>query len=387
MEQTKFLNQSARVRVLILMCFFASSIGDAFNTVYIRSILFDAGETREFFIGIPITAMTAMMVLGVFCSAWIAGRTKDYISYIRLGIILLFLGLLLRGMGINFIVLTSGFAVSGFGTGLLYISVRYYAFMFHDSSQRMRALVYVTGGSFVGQCLGTILGGILAGQIEYRFIYLFSAAFLAVPFIMTLRVKVQGKVETVKYSELFSILRNKHALLFLVFTVLPVYACSIFLSYSVPMYVEDYGFSFTVTSVLILANYLLSAYAGPYCTEKILSKMSAQRSVIIYMLLTAITVISYTVFSNMVSLSALVIICGILDSFGLTALITAFTKNRGKYKYSDNSTLIMFYLFSRIGQMIGPTMISLSGNLSILGIFLLAGVGVSLITNGRKSAE
>ena len=272
MEQTKFLSQNARVRVLILLCFFASSIGDAFNTVFIRSILFDAGETRETFVSIPITAMTAMTVLGVFCSAWIAGKAKNYISYVRLGIIMLFFGLLLRGLGINYIILTVGFAISGFGAGLLFIGVRYYAFMFSDSSQRMKSLVYVIGGSFVGQCLGTILGGILAGQFEYRYIYLFSAFFLIIPFIMTIRITVEGKVETVKYSELFSILRNKKALLYLIFTVLPVYACSIFLSYSVPMYVADYGFSFTVTSVLILANYLLSAYAGPFATEMILAE-------------------------------------------------------------------------------------------------------------------
>ena len=179
-------------------------------------------------------------------------------------------------------------------------------------------------------------------------------------------------------------MKDKKAVLSLLFTVLPVYACSIFLSYTVPLHVEDYGFSVTITSVLILGNYLLSAYAGPYCTEKLLSKVSADKTAWIYMLLTAIMVVLYAVFPSMSMLIALVLACGVLDSFGLTALIASFTQKRSSDAYSDNAALVAFYLVSRIGQTVGPILISSTGSIAILGILLLVGLGVSIVFGGRK---
>lgn len=387
MEQAKYLKQNANVRVLMVMCFFASSIGDAFNTVFIRRMLSDSGLAGDLYISIPITAMTAMMVLGVLISGQIVGRTKTFNSYVRGGIAMLFVGLLLRGLAFDYYVLVAGFAVSGFGIGLLFIGVRYYAFMFSDPEQRTNALVNTIGGSFVGQCLGTILGGILAGQLDHRYIYLLSAVLLLIPFIMATRIRIEGKLEVVKYSELLHVLKNRKALIYLLSVVLPMYAFSVFISYTVPLDVYDFGFSSTVTSVLIFVNYLLAAYAGLILIPKMTSKMSGNMIILLYLLMTAIMVILYIVFPSMIMLSVVVIVCGVLDSFGLTIAINTFTATKSEKQYSDNGSLILFYLFSRIGQMIGPTMISLTGNLAILGAFLLVGAIVFLLSNGVKSEK
>lgn len=387
MEQAKMLRQNANVRILMVMCFFASSIGDAFNTVFIRRMLTDSGIVGEIYISIPITAMSAMMVLGVLISGRMVGKMKSFNSYLRCAIALLFVGLLLRGLAFDYYVLVGGFAVSGFGIGLLFIGVRYYAFMFSDKEQRTKALVNTIGGSFVGQCLGTILGGILAGQLDHRYIYLLSAALLLIPFIMATRISIEGKLEVVRYSELLRVLKNRKALIYLLSVVLPMYAFSIFISYTVPLDVNDYGYSSTVTSVLIFINYLLSAYAGLILIPKLTAKLSGSKIILMYLLLTTIMVILYVVFPSMIMLSVVVIVCGVLDSFGLTLAIDSFTATKSEKTYSDNSSLILFYLFSRIGQMIGPTMISATGNLAVLGAFLLIGAIVFLLSNGVKSEK
>ncbi|MBR4320495.1 MAG: MFS transporter [Oscillospiraceae bacterium] len=337
MEKSEFLKQNALFRIILLFCFFASSIGDTFNAVFIRHMLMESEMQSNFMLSLPVTVCSGMMAVGVFLSGKILKQTKQFTKYLRFSVLVLLIGHILKGVAISYWILLAGFGVSGFGTGLIFIGIRYYAFLFEDEKQRMKALVYVNSGAFVGQCLAIILGGILAGQISYQYIYLFSIAFLFVIFFMLNHVEIQGTVTMAKYSDVLIVLKNKRAVLFLLCILIPVYISSVFISYVFQLDVEDYGYSSTVTSVLMLANALLSAYAGPFFTDLVLTKMSALKSTFIYSLMTAVMILLYMIFPSMGMLAIAVIVCGILDSFGLTVIMDAFSKTKGNYTYSDKS--------------------------------------------------
>lgn len=383
MEQTKFVKQNAFVRLIFMFAFFASSIGDSFNVVYIRRMaLAVQGMDMDLLVSLPITFLSAMTALGVFVSGRISGRTRKFGSYISIGLLFLMAGLAVRGAAADYWLLFLGFGISGFGTGCLFIGIRYYAFLFPDSRQRMRALVHVNGGAFAGQCMGTILGGMLANQMAYQHIYLMSAVFLLVPLILSARVKIEGSVKVGSYADIFKVLKNVKALKFLLFLLLPVYTCSVFISYIVPLYVNDYGYSTTVASVLMLANYLLSAYAGPFMTDFVSDRMSSLKSTLLYMAASAVLIILYGGIPVMPLLVLAVVVCGLLDSFGLSVIMDAFTRTRTKENYSDNDALVIYILVSRVGQMIGPTLILVTGGVMSLGLFLLIGAGIFIVSAG-----
>ena len=385
MNKFEFLKQNAVVRLILLLCFFASSIGDTFSAVFIRHLLVQADILSEFNLSLPITISSAMMAVGVLVSGKVFQKVKLFTDYLKCGILFLLLGNVIKGFSVFYWTLLIGFAVSGFGAGMLFIGIRYYAFLFEEEKQRMQALVYVNSGAFVGQCMAIILGGILAGQVSYQYIYLFSVAFLLSAVLMLKYVQVEGKLTIGKLSDMISVLKNKQAVLFLFCLLVPVYACSVFISYVFQLDVEDYGYSSTVTSVLMLLNYLLSAYAGPFFTDLVLSKMSAFKSTLIYILMTAAMILVYMLFPSMKILALAVIICGILDSFGLTVIMDAFSKTKGQHSYSDNSALIIYILLSRVGQTLGPTMVSAAGNIAVFSIFLIIGMVIYLIANGGKT--
>lgn len=387
MEQPKFFKQNSFIRVVFMFAFFASSIGDSFNVVYIRRMVVAAafGTNMDFLVSLPITFFSAMTALGVFLSGRICRRTKKFGSFLGFGVLVLMAGLLVRGAAVDYWLLLLGFGISGLGTGCLFIGIRYYAFLFEDGRQRMQAMVYVNGGAFAGQCMGTILGGILANQVEYHYIYFFSAVLLLVPFVMSAKVRIEGRVEAGSYIDIFKVLKNTHALRFLLFLVLPVYTCSVFISYIVPLYVSNYGYSTTVASVLMLANYLLSAYAAPYMTDFVSRRTMSLKSTFLYMLGSAVLILLYGFVPVMPLLVLVVLLCGILDAFGLSVIVDAFTKTRTPLQtYSDNDALIIYILVSRLGQMIGPTLILVTNGVLSLGLFLLIGLGFYIVLSRRR---
>ena len=119
-------------------------------------------------------------------------------------------------------------------------------------------------------------------------------------------------------------------------------------------------------------------------TDRVSDRMTTQKSTYIYMIASAVLILLYGFVPVMPLLVLAVLVCGILDSFGLSVIMDAFTKTRTTQTYSDNDALIIYILVSRVGQMIGPTLILVSGGVMSLGLFLLIGVGLYALLNRRS---
>lgn len=376
--------QMAIMRIVILLAFFAETIGDSFNVIYVGQMAGEIpGADRDLLTSLPITAASVMMALGVLCSSRIACNGKHFVPYLRRAIAITAAGMLLRGIAANYYLLFAGFLVVGFGYGCLFIGVRYYAFLFEDEQERMLALVHMSGGSFAGQCMGTILGGILSNQIPYRVIYLMSVAFLAVPFVLLRQVEVRQEMKTGTCKSILSVLKSGQAIRFLLCLTLPVYACTIFVSYVTPLGVAGFGFSTTVVSVIMLTNYLISAYAAPLMTRLVTHRLQANRSALLYAVATAGIIAVYTVFCSFPALILTVILSGFLDAFGFSVMTDAFIKSR-KGIGSDNDALVIYILVSRLGQAVAPTAILLAGGIWILPCMVMGGLAALGLTGRRQ---
>jgi MFS family permease len=372
--------QDALMRVAFLLSFLGLSIGDSFNVLYSKQLAERLPNLTkpDFLTSLPITAMSGMMMIGVLFSGVIARRSKDYMKYMRTSLVAVLIGMLLRGLAFNYFMMLAGFMVDGFGYGCLFIGIRYYAFLFPEQ-ERMGTLAFLNGGAFAGTCMGTILGGMLAGQLPYRTVYLLAAAILIVPLLFIRKVHVEQEVRVGKMSDILKVFKNPKAFLFLLLIVLPVYTCAVFISYTVPLDVNNFGYSATVISALLLGEYLISGYLGPFATKFVEKHVSPLIGTVIFCMMYAVSIGLYSLSRSMPMLIIVIIILGIADSFGLNIITAAFTGTKKDDSYDDNTALIAFILFSRLGMTVAPTLILFFGNVIILSVVVLGGLALFLV--------
>lgn len=386
-------SQNAYVRLLFLFAFFALSIGDTFNVLFIRELVlgFASPDRYELLISIPVTVMNAMMIAGVVAANLMIRRNGNIVLFLRISTIVSAAGLLIRGMSFHYYMLLLGFAVTGFGYGCFYIGIRYYAYLFDDEKERMETLAFISGGAFAGQCMGTVLGGIMAGQMPYRMVYLLAVIILVFPVCILGRVRIDSRLKVGSIRHSFRVFGNPGAVVYLLFMVLPLFACTIFTSYTVPLAINGFGYSATVISALLLGAYLITAYAGPFMTRLISSHMTPIRATLVYCAGVAILITVYTFWSSFAFLVVVVLALGLMDSFGLSVMTEAYTDSKRDSSYSDADALMVYILITRLGMTIAPglilvfgTTLALSGSLIIgMALFLLSGT-VFVAASGKR---
>ncbi|MBO6015322.1 MAG: MFS transporter [Lachnospiraceae bacterium] len=386
MNRIRFKKQNAWMRLIFLLSMLGLSIGDAFNVIYVRRLAEKMVDSSalDLYVSMPITGMSTMMIVGVICSGIIASKTRGFLPYMRIVGIVTAIGMVVRGLAFHYWILFAGFLIDGFGYGCIFIAIRYYAFLFEDMQEQMQALIHVNGGAFAGQCMGTILGGILAGQMHYRTVYLLAVIILLVPILMLYVVKVEQTLHIGSMKNMFAVLKNKHAIRYLVCIVLPIYTCTVFISYSVPLAVDSYGFSATVVSVMMLANYLIAAYASPLMTKLVTKRMSAVIACLLYCVITGAMILIYSLIGGMPVMIVAVILLGLADSFGFSVLLFSYNNTKGKFQYQDNDALVVYILMTRIGMSVAPTLILLYGSTTVLSIVVFAGLAFFMLSGGLR---
>ncbi|MBR4719183.1 MAG: MFS transporter [Lachnospiraceae bacterium] len=386
--------QNPYIRLFFVLGLFALSIGDAFNVLFVKEMAegFVSPDKLELYTSIPITAMSAMMILGVISANIIVQKSGNIIPFFRISAIVTALGMLLRGVAFHYYIMLIGFMAVGFGYGCFYIGIRFYAYLFDDEKERMETLASISGGSFAGQCMGTVLGGIMAGQMPYRVVYLISVAILVIPLLLLnkIEIKKQLKIGSLRHS--FKVFKNKRADIYLLFMVLPLFACTIFTSYTVPLEADRFGFSSTVISALLLGSYLISAYAGPFMTRLVVSNMSALKATFVYCIGAAFLIAVYSLGKTFPLLVLVVLMLGLMDAFGPSVMTEAYTDAGYEGDYGDGEALIIYILFTRLGMTIAPglilafgTTLALSGVVIIgMVLFLISGTILNMVVQGKE---
>ena len=390
---SKLKRQNPYVRLVFLFAFFALSIGDAFNVLFIRQMAENVsnGSNLELLTSLPVTCMSAMMIGGVVFSNFIVRKSGNIISFVRISIIFTAAGMLLRSLAFHYLVMLLGFMASGFGYGCFYIAIRYYAYLFSDDKERLESMAQINGGAFAGQCMGTVLGGIMAGQMSYRAVYLISLVILIIPFFLTAQIDIKDKVTVGNILSSFRVLKNPKSVIFLIFMVIPIFACTIFTSYTVPLATDSFGYSSTVISAMLLAAYMITAYAGPAVTGFISKKMSAMKATYIYSSGIAMMIAVFSIGQRFMILVPVVMMLGLLDAFGPNVMTEAYTTFRGDDGNTASDALMIFILTTRVGMTLAPMVIAFFGSsialsgavLTGMALFLLSGTMINVLSSEK----
>lgn len=379
MHELKRLNPY--MRLIFLFAFFALSIGDAFNVLFIKEMAesFAPQGKLELYTSIPVTAMSAMMIAGVCVSNYIARHKDSFSSFLRIAVVLTIIGMAVRGLAFHYIIMLLGFMAVGFGYGCFYIGIRYYSYLFEDEKDRMETMAYISGGSFAGQCMGTVLGGIMAGQMAYRTVYLLAVLLMIPAFILSKRYEVKEKIGAGKISDSLKIFKNPKTVIYLLLMVVPMFACTVFTSYTVPLEIDAFGYSSTVISALLLGAYLIAAYAGPYMTGLITSLMRPLGGTYIYCLGVAFLIAVFALGKTFPLLVLVVLMLGFMDSFGPSVMTGAYTNINDGDKAGGSGSLLVYILVTRIGMTIAPTIILVFGTSLALSGFVIIGMALFMV--------
>ncbi len=379
MPELKRLNPY--MRLVFLFAFFALSIGDAFNVLFIKEMAesFAPAGQLELYTSIPVTAMSAMMIVGVCVSNYIARRKGEFSSFIRIAVAMTIVGMAVRGLAFHYLIMLLGFMAVGFGYGCFYIGIRYYAYLFEDEKDRMETMAFISGGSFAGQCMGTVLGGIMAGQMAYRTVYLLALALMIPPYLICRKYRVSAVIGAGKISDSLKIFKRPKTVLYLLLMVVPMFACTVFTSYTVPLEIDGFGYSSTVISALLLGAYMIAAYAGPYMTGLVTSVMRPLGGTYLYCLGVAFLIAVFALGKTFPLLVLVVLLLGFMDSFGPSVMTGAYTNINESEGSSGSGSLLVYILVTRIGMTVAPTIILLFGTTLALSGFVIIGMALFLL--------
>ena len=355
--------QNPYMRLTFLFAFFALSIGDAFNVLFVRdmALSFAPEGKQELFTGIPVTAMSVMMIAGVCVSNYIVRRKKHFSSFLRLAVYFTMAGMVFRGLAFHYLIMLAGFMTVGFGYGCFYIGIRYYAYLFDSEKDRMETMAYISGGSFAGQCMGTVLGGIMAGQMGYRTVYLSAVALMIPAFLLCRKHPEDKEIDTGGLRESLRTLRDPEVVIYLLFMVIPLFACTVFMTYTVPLEIDDFGYSSTVISAILLGSYMIAAYAGPVMTRLITNFLRPISGTFVYCLGVAALIALYETGRSFGLIVLVSLLLGLMDTFGPSVMIGAYTGIADKSGHTGGGSLLIYILVTRIGMSIAPTLILIFG--------------------------
>ncbi|MBQ7507065.1 MAG: MFS transporter [Lachnospiraceae bacterium] len=381
-----------RIRLVFLLEFFGLSIGSSFNTLYARQMAetlsgtFAGAGGVQTLTALPMMFLTVMMLLGVLFSGRIAKQRRYIEAYMRFSAVVVILGMLIRGLSFRYWILLVGASFHGFGYGLLFIGIRYYAYL-SSKEDTVNSLAFVNSGAFAGTCMGTIIGGMLSGSLSYRMVYLITAAFLVLPLLLLRRTPNERLMQVGEFRDILRVLRNKKMIALSIFIVIPLFSCTAFTSYMVPLDVADFGYSATVISALLLGEGILTAYLGPVMTRLVTKKLPRGLQLILFCLMYAAPIALYALFRNMPVLIVTMVILGVADSFGLNVLTDVFVQAKEKEAYSDNTALIAYMFMSRVGMVLAPVTVMISPEPIWLSILVVGGLVLFLLFSAVVARE
>lgn len=239
----------------------------------------------------------------------------------------------------------------------------------------MRGFSLITTGTFAGTNCGIIIGTLITEQYGYSTIFFISAlmAGLLLLFVMLIYKKdtiVAEKEKEGKNIHLLEFLRNRFTWGYFLFAMLPYYIFASFVYYFMPLYAEQEGISETNIGVITLVYGVMTAYLTSLTTEKITKKVGTRFAIMIASLVTIASLVLFILKPSISTIILVVLVMGIADSFGYSALSSYFSEIKAVKQYGEENALGISGVVEGISSTIAPF---------IFATALLAGIQMGMI--------
>jgi predicted MFS family arabinose efflux permease len=172
---------------------------------------------------------------------------------------------------------------------------------------------------------------------------------------------VDKEIDTGGLRESLRTLKDPEVVIYLLFMVIPLFACTVFMTYTVPLEIDDFGYSSTVISTILLGSYMIAAYAGPVMTRLITNFLRPISGTFVYCLGVAALIALYETGRSFGLIVLVALLLGLMDTFGPSVMIGAYTGIADKSGHTGGGSLLIYILVTRIGMSIAPTLILIFG--------------------------
>lgn len=313
-------------------------------------------------------AITGFVIAGVMKKI---GNRKSFLC----GIIFHMIGLILCGLSNNLYLFTIAMFIVGIGMGINVVCLNTYVIARENEEDSLRGFSLITTGTFAGTNCGIIIGTLITEQYGYSTIFFISAlmAGLLLLFVMLIYKKdtiVAEKEKEGKNIHLLEFLRNRFTWGYFLFAMLPYYIFASFVYYFMPLYAEQEGISEANIGVITLVYGVMTAYLTSLTTEKITKKVGTRFAIMIASLVTIASLVLFILKPSISTIILVVLVMGIADSFGYSALSSYFSEIKAVKQYGEENALGISGVVEGISSTIAPF---------IFATALLAGIQMGMI--------
>jgi MFS family permease len=386
------------MRSATFLVYFITNLSTGFLPLYARNMIAADGRAflfpTAFLIAAPISADVLLGAVGSLLGDRIV-RKLGFRRAAMAGSAVITAGICLEALSYDIFMLTAGFAVCGFGCGLILFLVHLKIAGEALSAERDRGFSGVTVAMASGINGGVVFGAFLINWLPQRAVLGVSAAMSLLLLAFSARYMTKGEISSLEASAkkasarkessengkigLLRFLASPRAFLYLLGLWGPTIASGYFIIYLFPIVGFDLGISESHIGYAFLLNSLIVVFFSASLTRAASAKFGKPVSLTLWTLLYAGSFAAFAFFQNIPALLLALVLIGSADSFGQSLATSYYTELPEVVQYGYGRAIGISNVVDNIFQTLGPFVFSYALHVGLSkGLLQIAGVLAAL---------
>jgi MFS family permease len=371
------------MRSATFLVYFIANISTGFLPLYARSMI--AADSRtflfpiEFLIAAPISADVLLGAVGSLLGDWIVGKLGFRRAAIT-GSAVITAGICLEAVSYDIFMLTAGFAVCGFGCGLILFLVHLRIAGEELGTEKDRGFAGVTVAMTSGINGGVVFGAFLINWLPQRAVLAVSAAVSLALLAFSARYMTKREISSLKEDAengeigLLRFISSPRAFLYLLGLWGPTIASGYFIIYLFPIVGFDLGIPESNIGYAFLLNSLIVVFFSSSLTRVASAKFGKPVSLALWTLLYAGSFAAFAFFRDIPALLFALVLMGFADSFGQSLSTSYYTELPEVVQYGYGKAIGISNVVDNIFQTVGPFVFSYALHVGLSrGLLQIAG--------------
>ncbi len=371
-------------RPVMFSYFFSWALPLGFLPLYARSLPNGGlNISPNFALALPISLEMACSFLTVL----IAGRLSDHKGWqipVLLGLSMTFLGMIATAVVNNLIWFSGARGLVGLGYGLIWMGLQGFIVKHSKPNFRSRNITTVIAGLYAGHLSGAAVGGLIIEQIGYRSVFFLGAIMLIFPLfgiflfmksymdnIPKTLVNRNSTNNASSWKQSLNLLSSKDFSLVLLTSVIPFSIAQVgFLSFGLPLYLEEEGAMGLNSGRILMLYGLCIIYLGPFVG--ILADRTSNKKIWIILGggIGSMGMLGLYFFNGITSAAIAVFFLAIASSCISSSILPYLLTCPNSEKHGAASITGLMRAADKLGQMTGPLLLGAVLNITTTDIGL-----------------
>ncbi len=368
--------ETERFYLMMFLSGFAIALPHAINIIQFKRLAeLNLLENDEWILSVTMMLTTIVTMLFAFFSTTILTKiAKSFLVYFRISLSISLISMAIAAFSSNVFLYAIAIICSYIASGLSLVIPTIYSANLTDSD-----VVYarLKSGSQLGECIGIILGGILSANFSNETVFGCSSVLFALILISTFMMKETSPLDSVASARnsgnIFRVFKDYNAILTWILLIIPYGMIDVFVTYTMPIDVVDFGYTAVIVSGLMMLKKLISAtYKKLFFVVR--KKISIQMGSLIYLISCAVILVGYYYYRSIISMIIVVLLLSFFGCMGIQMLTNILYESKTRDDYSKKELGALFDVGKNLGKSAAPVCISLFGGVICIPIFTVAGV-------------